>query len=78
MTSTRIAALNKAIEATGGIVKFCAEHGVTHQAVYAWKRRGSVPLDRAIEIERVSGVPAVDLIEPKMAEAARMLIARQA
>jgi len=71
----RVTHIDTAITRAGGIRKFCGIHGVTHQAVYAWKRRGAVPLDRALEIERRHGVPALFIVDPKMANAARMMLA---
>lgn len=73
-TNPRVAALNDAIAAAGGIQKFCEKQGVTHQAVYAWKRRGAVPLLRAIRIGQTADVDAATLVEPKMAAAAHALL----
>lgn len=65
----RIAALDTAIERAGGIVRFRTALGLTHQAVYHWKRRGWVPLDKALIIERLFLVPREDMIEPRLREA---------
>lgn len=62
----RLAAINTAIERGGGIVRFSKALGVTHQAVYFWKRKGYVPLDKAIGIECLVGTPREDLIDPKL------------
>lgn len=71
MTSTtkdsRIAALDIAVERGGGIVRFARSMGVTHQAIYHWKRRGWVPADRAAVIESVFGIAREELMEPALA-----------
>jgi len=56
--------LNAAITHAGGIFAFCKELGVTHQAVYSWKKRGWVPIERAVQIELKFGVFADYLIKP--------------
>lgn len=62
-------ALNTAIANAGGVFAFCRALGVTHQAVYNWKRRGWVPFERAAEIERLYGVPAGQLVKSSVAAA---------
>jgi len=62
----RIAAIDLAIERGGGIIKFCKRMGVTHQAVYAWKRRGWAPLEKAVVIEAIFGIPRGDLMSPDL------------
>lgn len=74
MTSTttyegRIAALDDAIKVSGGIVVFARRIGVTHQAVYHWKKRGWAPLKRALAIEAISGIDRSHFIEPALARA---------
>lgn len=65
----RVAAIDSAIERAGGILRFCAAMGVTHQAVYSWKRRGWAPLDRALAMEAIFGVPRFDTMNPDIARA---------
>lgn len=67
MSSTQEQALDRAIAEGGGIVAFSQAMGVSHQAVYSWKRRGYVPIERAIVIEDALGVPARDLVKPSLA-----------
>jgi hypothetical protein len=43
--------------------------GVSHQAVYAWKRRGWVPVEKAVVIEAAYGVPRDDLMSPDLVRA---------
>jgi hypothetical protein len=72
MTTTkeeRISAIDLAIERGGGIVRFAKSMGVTHQAVYAWKRRGWAPLEKAIVMETVFGIPRIDFMNPDLARA---------
>jgi transposase-like protein len=62
----RIAAIDLAIVRGGGIVKFCRRMGVSHQAVYAWKRRGWAPLEKSIVLEAVFSIPRSDLMNPDL------------
>ena len=65
----RFPALREAIDKAGGIVKFAAAVGVTHQAVYAWFRKGWMPLERAVVVERLTGVDRLLLVKPSIAQA---------
>lgn len=65
----RLPALREAIDKLGGIVKFAERVGVSHQAVYAWFGKGWVPLERAVVIERLTGVDRHKLVKPSVAEA---------
>jgi len=65
----RIAAINRAIAKGGGIVRFAKSMGVSHQAIYAWKRRGWVPVEKAVVIEAVYGIPRDDLMSPGLVRA---------
>lgn len=65
----RFPALREAINNVGGIVKFAAAAGVTHQAVYAWFSKGWMPLERAVVVERLSGVDRMRLVKPSLAQA---------
>jgi hypothetical protein len=66
---TRIEAINLAISKGGGIVRFAKSMGVSHQAVYAWKRRGWVPVEKAVVIEAAYGIPRDDLMSPDLVRA---------
>jgi len=35
--------------------------GITHQAVSSWERKGKLPVERVLDIERLSGVSRHDL-----------------
>ena len=35
--------------------------GITRQAVNQWKRKGQIPVERVREIERITGIPRVEL-----------------
>ena len=65
----RLPALREAIDRAGGIVKFAAALGLTHQAVYAWFNKGWVPLERAVQVERMTSVSRNKLIKPSIVEA---------
>lgn len=67
--SDRIAAIDAAIERGGGIVKFCKSMGVTHQAVYNWRKRGWVPPERAVVMEAIFGVDRETLMNPDLVRA---------
>ena len=67
----RLAALDRAVDLAGGIVRFARAMSVTHQAVYNWRKRGWVPLERALAIETLYRLPHVQLIEPGLAQQLR-------
>jgi hypothetical protein len=71
---TRMFGLDRAITEAGGIVAFRKDMGITHQAVYCWKKKGVVPMDRAAEIERRYGIPAINIADPKRVIAARRVL----
>jgi len=47
-----------AAEKVGGMAQLAAELGIARQAIYQWTR---VPVDRVVEIERLTGVPRFEL-----------------
>lgn len=59
--------LERAITLGGGIVAFASAMGVTHQAVSAWRKKGHVPIARALEIEQKFGVPTEGLVSEGLA-----------
>lgn len=54
------AALNLAIKACGSAAKLAESLSIKRQAVYQWQH---VPLDRVVEVERITGVPR-ELLRP--------------
>lgn len=64
-----LAAMDEAVEKGGGIVAFARRMGVTHQAIYHWRKRGWAPLERALAIETIFGISRERLIEPGLAQA---------
>lgn len=74
----RLYHLRRAIEQLGGVKSFAKEYGITHQATYLWLKKGVVPLDRAVAIERRQGIPAMNLVDPKLASTVRQLMALSA
>lgn len=65
----RISAIKEAVQRGGGIVRFARAMGISHQAVYHWYRRGWVPLNRAVAIEALFGVPSTDVMDPAVLRA---------
>lgn len=49
------------VQAAGGLQSLAATLGVRYQAIQAWLRRGRVPAERVIAIERATGVPRTTL-----------------
>lgn len=68
--TTQMQALDEAVVKGGGIVAFSRALGISPQAVNGgWRRRGWVPQLRAMQIERLWGVPARSLMDPKLVDA---------
>ena len=65
----RIAALDLAIERAGGIMRFTKAMGISHQAIYGWRNRGWVPLERALAIEAIFGIDRKQLMNPDILRA---------
>lgn len=59
-------AVLKVIEAAGGWAPLHRALGVTHQAVAEWRRQGWMPPARAVQCEKLYGVPARELVSPKL------------
>lgn len=66
--SQQIELLDEAIKRGGGIVAFSKSMGVSHQVVYQWKKRGYVPTERALIIERKFGLPHAQMIRSDLAD----------
>lgn len=64
-----LAAMDEAVQKGGGIVAFARRMGVTHQAIYHWRKRGWAPVERAVAIEVVYGIDRNRLMEPNLAQA---------
>ena len=58
--------MDAAIAAAGGVKPLAKALGVTHQAVYEWKRTGWCPPLRAAEIEMLYGVSRRRLVNPRL------------
>lgn len=54
MTKT---AIERAIAVAGGLTALGESVGVTAQAVWRWKVRGVIPVDRVIAVEMATGIP---------------------
>jgi hypothetical protein len=61
--------ISDAVEKAGGAVVLGKKLGITHQAIYLWVRRGYAPVERAIQLEKLSGVARHLLINPKLVSA---------
>jgi len=59
--------IQRAIDMAGGANPLAAKLGVSHQAVYVWLRKGWVPAQRALEIEKLFDIPRADLFKPELA-----------
>jgi len=59
--------INKAVAASGGARELASKLGVTRQAVAKWQVRGWVPLNRALQIEVLYGIPRQELLKPDIA-----------
>lgn len=55
--------LTQAITAMGGPAAFAAQLGITRQAAYKWMSDGYAPPQRAVEIARITGLPARDMVD---------------
>jgi len=59
--------IQRAIDIAGGANPLAEKLGVSHQAVYVWLRKGWVPAQRALEIEKMFEIPRADLFKPELA-----------
>lgn len=62
----RVEAIDEAIDKGGGVIRFAKAMGVTHQAVYNWRKRGWVPPERAVIIEAVFKIDRNRLMNPDL------------
>lgn len=53
--------LDKAIEAAGGVSKLAALIGLTQAAVSNWRKRGQVPAEQVLAVEKHTGVSRHEL-----------------
>lgn len=65
--TSRLAALQSAIDRAGGLITFCEQMGVSHQAVTAWRKRGYLPPQRALDAEVKFGVNRIELVREDVA-----------
>lgn len=62
----RIPGIFKAVKAAGSQTALADAMGVTQQAINKWVKKGWVPVDRAIEIEGIYGIPRRELVSQKL------------
>ena len=65
-------ALEKAIEAGGGVFKLARSLDVTPGAIQTWRRVGEIPAKWVLRVERVTGIPCTKL-RPDIYPAARII-----
>lgn len=49
--------LSEIYAAAGGMAKLAQALGIKRQAADGWKRYGRVPVERVLDVERVTGIP---------------------
>lgn len=64
----QIEILNATIRDNGGIIAFAQDMGVSHQVIYQWKKRGYVPMDRALIIQNKYGVDHKTMVRSDIAQ----------
>lgn len=47
--------IDKAIAAAGGLQSLAATLDISYQAVQGWKKKGRIPSERVLEVERATG-----------------------
>ena len=55
--------ITRAAEAVGGGTALASRLGVTRQAVHKWMTDGFAPPKRAVEIAKMTGLPALDMVD---------------
>ena len=53
--------VQKAIEQSGGVGPLSRRIGVTYQAVQQWAKAGRIPVERVLEVERLTGISRHEL-----------------
>jgi len=53
--------IEQVIKQSGGIGALSKALRISPQAIHKWRKKGGVPLDRVIEVEKLSGVPREQL-----------------
>lgn len=60
--------IDAAVHALGTQAALADALGVSQQAVAKWRKRGFVPVERAVEVEQATGVPRARLLNPRVRE----------
>lgn len=58
--------IREAVRKADGGPQLARKLGVSHQAVYGWVKVGWCPLSRALQIERLYGIPRAKLVSPRI------------
>lgn len=48
--------IDHAISQAGGISRLAKEIGIAPASVCGWRKRGSIPVQRVLEVERITGL----------------------
>jgi DNA-binding transcriptional regulator YdaS (Cro superfamily) len=62
----KLVGINAAVLKAKGQSKLAQGVGVSQQAVHKWVQRGCVPVHRAVAVERLTGVPREQLVNPRL------------
>jgi DNA-binding transcriptional regulator YdaS (Cro superfamily) len=60
--------IERAVKAAGNQTALAKRLGVSQACVWAWLKRGWVPVEQAVVIEAEFGVPSRDLVNPRIVE----------
>lgn len=66
MAATTNTRFDEAIKNANGQVELARRLGVTQQSISKWRQRGFAPLKRCDEIAQLTGVPARELMDPRV------------
>lgn len=64
--------VDRVIDAYGGAAALARRIGVSRNAIWQWREKNHVPVERVLEIEKVTGIPRheirPDIYPPPVAE----------
>lgn len=61
--------LDQAIARAGSQERLAQLLGVRQQSISVWRKRGFMPVLRAVEVEMQLGIPRQDLVDPRLRRA---------
>lgn len=71
--TTQHPGFQKILEVEGSISAFARALKISHQCANRWVKQGYVPVERALEIEKLYGISARDFVKPGLLEIAERL-----